>query len=88
MPRPCSFSKRRTRGNTSSPKDFIDCVFGHPDKMNWLTPAHLKSINASAISEILPACYSSLAKYLTIIEFSRMGGKARANKLPSSASAK
>jgi hypothetical protein len=49
MPLPCGFSKRRTRGNTSSPNNFIDCILGHPDKMNWLTPARLKSINASAI---------------------------------------
>jgi hypothetical protein len=47
-------SKRRTRGNTSSPKNFIDCIFGQPDKMNWLAPARLKSINAAAISSALP----------------------------------
>ena len=37
-----------------SPKNCIDSTFGQPDRMNWLTPARLKSIRAAAISSALP----------------------------------
>jgi hypothetical protein len=56
-------SRWRTRGNTSSPKDAIDCIFGQPDRMNWLTPARLNSINAAAISSAPPTSASAGAPW-------------------------